>query len=110
MIEWIIVSAVVSTLFWDTFASFVEDVIERVKAKFSSAFRYFQCFIKRIGNKVIGIVKTYMKNSQYEWTETYEQQIPEAEVPPDILSQVKNSYGHLIDVTDNKELKLELGF
>ncbi|MBR1438144.1 MAG: hypothetical protein IJ587_06355 [Synergistaceae bacterium] len=114
MIGWIIgglIAAIAVAALWDTFAPFVKDTVERAKEIFRSAFRYFRCFVKRVGSRIVGIVRSFVTQTTGTtgfMEETRE--IPESEIPEDILARVKNSNGQLVDVTDNEELKLAVGF
>lgn len=98
MIGWLVgglLAAILIAAVWETFAPFVKSILDRY------VFRYFKCFVKWVRGKFIGQVIL-------DGTRTYEQEIPESEVP-ERYRYVKHSYTGRVDVTDDDELQMQLG-
>ena len=98
MIGWIIaglVAAIAVAALWETFAPFVKSILDKY------VYRYFKLFVKYVRNKFIGEV-------ELDGYRTYEQEISEEEVPEE-YRYIKYSYTGRVNVTDDRELQLQLG-
>lgn len=96
MIGWLILGvglAILGAALWETFAPFVKSILDRY------VYRYFKCFVKWVRGKFFGEVVL-------DGYRTYEQEIPESEVP-EKYRYVK--YCGRAEVTDDEELQMQLG-
>lgn len=93
--------------FWKDIVTWMKKVVERVKEIIAKAVVGFKIFVTRVAEAIKEVAKNYSQDQQGRWQETIvTREIPESEVPADILAKVRRSNVE-VDVTKELELKLE---
>lgn len=93
--------------FWKDIVAWMKKVVEKVKEIVAKAVVGFKIFVTRMAEAIREIAKNYSQDQHGRWQETIvTREIPESEVPADILAKVRRNGGE-VDVTKELELQLE---
>lgn len=92
--------------FWDEIVNWLKKVVHKVADLIKRTVVGVKIFLKKMSEAIKEIAKNYSQDENGRWHETIvTREIPESEVPADILAKVRKSKE--IDVSNELELQLE---
>ncbi len=91
--------------FWKDLVGFLQAAIDKVKQIVNGILYGSKVFIKKLGEAVKEISRHYSKVDGHWQETTVTKQIPESEVPKDILERA--GYNTELDITNELEMQLE---
>lgn len=92
-------------LFWNELIDFLKKAVSKVKKMVAGIVYGFKVFVRKIREGVKEISKHYSKVDNHWEETTVTREIPESEVPPEILKRANANTE--IDITDELEMELK---
>ena len=103
-----VLATTLAVTFWDDLKVWVVGALRKLIKTISGVVHGVKVFIEKMHRAYKEVSKTYSQNERKQWMETIQtREIPENQVPPEILAKVKQS-NQTYDITNQFEKELEL--